>query len=77
MGNHNCGKPQELKNQIGPGCGVARLLQAIDTRMGRLFKIAGNGNTRLMIEVPILIGIQNPAYRFATVYPFPLNGRGF
>jgi hypothetical protein len=35
--------------------------------MGRLFKIAGNGNIRSMIEVaPITIGTkQNPAYRFA------------
>jgi hypothetical protein len=73
MGNHDRGKPQELKNQIGPKCGAARSRPPFlaDIRTGRLFKIAGNGNTRLMIEVPTAVGIQNPAYRFAAVHPFP------
>ena len=41
-----------------------------DVRMGRLIKTAGNGSIRLMIEVHTTVGIQNPAYRFAAVYPF-------
>jgi len=41
-----------LKNQIGPGFGAARSCpdNYRDAGMGRLFKIAGNGNIRLMIE---------------------------
>jgi len=49
----NDGKPQELKNQIGPGSEAARFRNAFGhySGMGRLFKPVSNGRARLMIEV--------------------------
>jgi len=48
----NDGKPQELKNQIGPGSGAARFRNAFGhySGMGRLFKPVSDGRARLMIE---------------------------
>jgi len=66
-GNIHCGKPQELKNQIGYKSGAARsrLVLALTFVMGRLLEPGSDAGARLMIEVRF-IGKQNPAYRFAT-----------
>jgi hypothetical protein len=63
-GNRHCGKPQELKNQIGPESGAARsrirpLANGRIVRMGRLLETVSDGSARLMIDVRPLTNGRN------------------
>ena len=53
-GNIHCGKPQELKNQIGYKSGAARSRPGLaGVVTGRLLEPGSDAGARSMIEIPL------------------------